>query len=98
MKNHFSASLACQVRAAIRFNEEFPYQMFADIFKENIEYQNELHQKYFLAFFEECYPALIKKFMKEQNISRTQIMKLFSRLPNLGVTMKFREAVANGEF
>lgn len=98
MRYSHPASLACQVRAAIRFKQELPYQTFADIFKGKIEYQKNQHQKYLLAFFEECYPSLIQKFMKEQGISRSQILGIFSCLPELGVTVRFREALANGEF
>ncbi len=33
MKYSHPASLACQVRAAIRFKRELPYQTFVDIFR-----------------------------------------------------------------
>ena len=39
-----------------------------------------------------------REFMKEQGISRSQILGIFSCLPELGVTVRFREALANGEF
>lgn len=74
------------------------YQMLVRIFTREISYNKIEHQRYILGFFEECYPSLIKKFMKEQDITRQQVIDLFNLLPDLGETFRFREAVANGEF
>lgn len=92
------ASLACQVRTNIRCKNEMSYQTLTRIFTKEISYNKIEHQKYILGFFEECYPLLIKKFMNEQAITRQQVIDLFNLLPDLGETLKFREAVANGEF
>lgn len=97
-KYPYPASLACQVRSSIRFKNALPYQTFVDIFKGNIKYNEYEHRKYFLAFFEECYPSLIKDFMAEQNITRKEILSVFCLLPQWGETASFREALVNGKF
>lgn len=58
------ASLACQVRANIRCVNEMKYPAMVTIFKNDELYNKEKHERYFLGFFEECYPSLIKRFMK----------------------------------
>ena len=68
---------AVQIRTNIRFKNEISYSTLAEIFKNPSLFNNEKHLKYFLAFFESCYPSLIKKFMKEQNISRKEVMTIF---------------------
>lgn len=99
MNNKFSASQVCQVRSSIRTINELPYQTMADIFKNKIPYSEEQHKLYFLGFFEECYPELIKRFMEEQNITKQEILNLFYKLPQWrGELFKFRKALNNGEF
>ena len=93
------ASLACQVRANIRCVDEMKYPTMVAIFKELEQYDEKKHEVYFLGFFEECYPKLIKKFMAEQDIKREQILSVFYKLPQaLGETYNFRKALENGEF
>lgn len=92
------ASAACQVMANIRLKKEMPYTTMAAIFKDEIHYDEDRHSTYFLGFFEECYPALIKAFMDEQNITRQQILNIFLKLSKFGETKKFAQVVANGEF
>jgi hypothetical protein len=93
------ASLACQVRSNIRCVQEMKYQAMVTIFKNDELYNKEIHERYFLGFFEECYPKLIKKFMVEQDIKREQILSVFYKLPQaFGETYKFRKALENGEF
>lgn len=93
------ASLACQVRANIRCVNEMKYPAMVTIFKNDKLYNKEKHERYFLGLFEECYPSLIKRFMKEQNIKREQILSVFYKLPQaFGETYKFRKALENGEF
>lgn len=93
----YKASLACEVRANIRFMNTLRYSTFVDIFKGHIKDLNP-YKRYLYAFFEECYPSLIKKFMLEQGITREQILKVFNWLPELGEKEFFREAIQNGEF
>jgi hypothetical protein len=92
------ASLACQVRMNIRCGEEMSYQTLAQILRNKLPYSKDLHQRYVLGFFEECYPSLMKKFMKEQSLSRASIINLFNLLPNQGEKYKFERALKNGEF
>lgn len=99
MKKNISnkASLACEVRAGIRFRENLPYQIFVDIFKGEIT-NIEKYRSNLYAFFEECYPSLIKKFMAEQVITREQIINIFNKLPEQGEKIDFRKAIENGQF
>ena len=92
------ASLACQVRAAIRIREELPYQTMAKIFKKEIPYDEKKHHRYMLGFFEECSCRLIKAFMSEQNITREQIIDIYDMLPEFGEISRFKDAIRNGEF
>lgn len=93
------ASQAVQVRTNIRFREEISYVTLKNIFKDVSLYDKEQHMKYFLAFFEECYPSLIKKFMAEQNISRDEILSVFYLLPpESGAVKMFREKMDSGQF
>jgi hypothetical protein len=94
----YRASLACQVRTNIRFGHEISYQTLTKIFKNELPYNKEKHLRYFLGFFEECSPALIKKFMEEQSISRDEIIGIFQQLPDLGETYDFKKALKNGKF
>ncbi len=92
------ASLACQVRMNIRCKKDMSYQTLAKILRNELPYCKEDHQRYLLGFFEECYPSLMKKFMKEQSISRASIITLFNLLPNQGEKHNFERALKNGEF
>lgn len=93
------ASQAVQVRTNIRFKDEISYITLKNIFKDVTLYDREKYMKYFLAFFEECYPSLIKKFMAEQNISRSEILSVFYLLPpESGVVKMFKEKIDSGQF
>ncbi len=98
MKYENPASLACQVRAAIRIRDELPYQTMVKIFKKEMPYNPLKHKIYMLGFFEECSCKLIKAFMKEQNITRDEIIGIYNLLPEFGEISWFKEAVQNGEF
>ena len=93
------ASQAVQVRTNIRFKDEISYITLKNVFKDVSLYNKELHMKYFLAFFEECYPSLIKKFMAEQNITKDEILSVFYLLPpESGAVKMFREKIDSGQF
>lgn len=93
------ASQAVQVRTNIRFKDEISYITLKNVFKDVSLYNKEQHMKYFLAFFEECYPSLIKKFMAEQNITKDEILSVFYLLPpESGAVKMFREKMNSGEF
>ena len=93
------ASQAVQVRTNIRFKDEISYITLKNVFKDVSLYNKEQHMKYFLAFFEECYPSLIKKFMAEQNITKDEILSVFYLLPpESGAVKMFREKMDSGEF
>ena len=93
------ASQAVQVRTNIRFKDEISYITLKNVFKDVSLYNKEQHMKYFLAFFEECYPSLIKKFMAEQNITKDEILSVFYLLPpESGAVKIFKEKIESGEF
>ena len=93
------ASQAVQVRTNIRFKDEISYITLKNVFKDVSLYNKEQHMKYFLAFFEECYPSLIKKFMAEQNITKDEILSVFYLLPpESGAVKMFREKMDSGQF
>ena len=93
------ASQAVQVRTNIRFKDEISYITLKNVFKDVSLYNKEQHMKYFLAFFEECYPSLIKKFMAEQNITQDEILSVFYLLPpESGAVKMFREKIDSGQF
>ena len=93
------ASQAVQVRTNIRFKDEISYITLKNVFKDVSLYNKEQHMKYFLAFFEECYPSLIKKFMAEQNITKDEILSVFYLLPpESGAVKIFKEKMESGEF
>jgi hypothetical protein len=92
------ASRACQGRMNIRHSEIMTYQTLTKIFKKEIPYDEPRHLGYLLGFFDECYPSLIKDFMREQNISKEQILDIFNLLPAQGETYDFREALHHGLF
>ena len=62
----------------IRHGEIMTYQTLARIFKKEIPYDKTKHLGYLLGFFDECYISLIKDFMREQDISKEQIIDIFS--------------------
>lgn len=93
------ASLAVQVMTNIRFRNIMTYEVISSIFKDISLFDYEVHVGYFLAFFESCYPSLIKKFMVEQGITRSQILAVLNILPPCsGAVLMFREKIVNGEF
>ena len=93
------ASQAVQVRTNIRFKDEISYITLKNVFKDVSLYNKEQHMKYFLAFFEECYPSLIKKFMAEQNLTKDEILSVFYLLPpESGAVKMFREKIDSGQF
>ena len=93
------ASQAVQVRTNIRFKDEISYITLKNVFKDVSLYNKEQHMKYFLAFFEECYPSLIKKFMAEQNITKDEILSVFYLLPpESGAVKMFKEKIDSGQF
>ena len=93
------ASQAVQVRTNIRFKDEISYITLKNVFKDVSLYNKEQHMKYFLAFFEECYPSLIKKFMAEQNITKDEILSVFYLLPpESGAVKIFKEKIDSGQF
>ena len=94
-KNRFA--LACQIRANIRCYPDLPYQEFVSIFKGFQPLTQELYC-YFIGFFEECSPRLVKKFMSEQKISRENILHVLNQLPKVGEIQDFQEAVKHGQF
>lgn len=99
MKEKLTASEVCQIRSSIRTIKELPYETMAAIFKKQIPYDPEKHKLFFLGFFEECYPSLIKRFMAEQKIPKQDILDLFYKLPQQrGELYKFKKALDNGEF
>ena len=94
----YRASLTCQVRTNIRVRNEISYQTLAKIFKKELPYDQNRHLRYFLGFFEECYPSIIKGFMAEQNVSRDEIINIFNKIPDRGEKRTFERALQNGEF
>ena len=93
------ASEAVQVRTNIRFKDEISYITLKNVFKDVSLYNKEQHMKYFLAFFEDCYPSLIKRFMAEQNITKDEILSVFYLLPpEDGAVKMFKEKMESGEF
>lgn len=97
LKNRKRAALVCQVRSSIRCFPELPYQEMIAVFKGIRPLTKDIYC-YFYGFFEECSPKLIKRFMEEENISRTQIVNIFDSLPELGEKYFFRKAIADGQF
>lgn len=97
LKNRKRAALVCQVRSSIRCFPELPYQEMIAVFKGIRPLTKDIYC-YFYGFFEECSPKLIKRFMEEENISRTQIVNIFDSLPELGEKYFFRKAMADGQF
>lgn len=92
-----SASRVCQILANIRCGKKISYNVLKNIFKKEIPLVQEYY-RYLYCFFEECHPGLIKKFMKEQNITRKEIIDVFNFLPERGEKWNFRKALSNGEF
>ena len=97
LKNRKRAALVCQVRSSIRCFPELSYQEIIAVFKGARPLTQDIYC-YFYGFFEECSPKLIKRFMEEENISRTQIVDIFDSLPELGEKYFFRKAIADGQF
>ncbi len=98
MESENRASLACQVMTNLRCKQEIECAEIVKIIRKERVFDRNVHLRYFLGFFENCRPELIKKFMLEQGISRQQVMDIFEKVDNFGEVYKFRQAVANGKF
>lgn len=96
MNDKFSKT--CQILSSIRCTEIIPLEILAGIFHGNPDYRLKDYDVYLLGFFEECSPDLIHKFMKENSISREEILNIFYQLPECGEKFKFKEALKNGDF
>lgn len=94
----YRASLAVQVRMSIRCPVEMNYEELVGILKQRIAYNPKIHRRYILGFYEECSPHLMKAFMKEQQITREEIIELSHKFPTDGEIHNFRKAVFYGEF
>ena len=92
------ASEVCQVRANIRCEPALDYMTMAKIFKKEIPFNLEAHGRYFYGFFEECYPRLIKTFMQEQSITRSEIIDVFNILPERGEKHNFWRSLQDAKF
>lgn len=95
--HNLKASLAVQVRTNLRMSQEWSYSELVMRFKKE-KSVNEKDYKYLYAFFEECYPSLIKKFMLEQSISRDEIVDVFNSLPFSVEKIQFQELLDCGKF
>lgn len=92
-------SLAVEVRTNLRFLQKISVNEIRDIFKNPALYDALKHTKYFLSFFENCYPSLIKKFMFVHGITREEILFVLNKLPDTaGETVMFKEKINAGEF
>lgn len=80
MKNY---AHICQIRANIRCKNEMPYSEMIKVFKGERPLNADIFC-YFIGFFDACSLRLIKAFMKERNITREQILKVFYALPDIG--------------
>ena len=98
MKELSRTARAVWVRTNIRFMNTVSIDHLIDLLKTDTPPSEGKDLFYILAFFEEVYPSLMKKFMKEQSISRASIINLFNRLPDQGEKFNFERALKNGEF
>lgn len=89
---------AVWVRTNIRFMDTVSIDHLIDLLKTDTPPREGKDLFYILAFFEEVYPSLMKKFMKEYSISRSHILFLYHCYENFGEMRKFKEALADGQF
>lgn len=92
------AAQAVEVRTNIRFVDAISASDLAALLKGKQLFSEKKQKYYILAFFEEIYPSLMKKFMAEFSISRSDILTLYHRYQEEGEMRKFREALADGKF
>lgn len=92
------AAQAVEVRTNIRFVDAVHADDLAALLKGEKLFSEIKRKYYILAFFEEVYPSLMKKFMAEFSISRDDILTLYHRYQGEGEMRKFREALADGKF
>ena len=89
---------AVWVRTNIRFMDTVSIDHLIDLLKSDTPPAGGKDLFYILAFFEEVYPSLMKKFMKEFSISRSHILHLYHSYEGFGEMRKFKEALENGKF
>lgn len=97
LKN-FNPSKACQVRSSIRCTKEIELDVLVGLFHKDNRYKIEDYDVYLYGFFEECYPDLIREFMKENSITRDEILNVFNDLSECGEKHNFKKALENGDF
>lgn len=91
-------ALAVQVRMNIRFKKEMSAETLAVLLKKDVPYCEAEERKYILAFFEEVYPSLMKKFMQEYAVSRDQIIRMYKMYAHEGCMARFKGALDHGKF
>lgn len=98
MKELSRTARAVWVRTNIRFMNTVSIDHLIDLLKTGTPPSEGKDLFYILAFFEEVYPSLMKKFMQEYSISRSHILYLFHLYEDFGEMRKFKEALADGKF
>lgn len=91
-------ALAVQVRMNIRFKKEMSTEKLAALLKKEVPYHEAEERKYILAFFEEVYPSLMRKFMEEYAVSRDQILRMYEIYADEGCMARFKGALLHGKF
>ena len=89
---------AVLVRTNIRFVEEVSLEHLIALLKSMSPHKDMKDHFYILAFFEEVYPSLMKKFMAEFSISREEILQVYHQYEGHGEMRAFSEALKNGRF
>ncbi len=98
METVSNVAKAVFVRTNIRFIDAISIERLVGLLKGEISHTVMKDHFYILAFFEEVYPSLMKKFMAEFSISREQILRMYHHYEDYGETRAFREALKNGKF
>ena len=98
MKVISNVSKAVWVRTNIRFIDTVSIERLVGLLKGDISDTGIKDHFYILAFFEEVYPSLMKKFMAEFSISREQILRMYDIYEEHGEMRAFRKALENGKF
>lgn len=90
-------ALAVEGATNIRVDPRISHQTLTAIFKGKIPYE-EKYERSLIEFFEEVYPKLMYAYMREQKISKEQILAIYEKLPRVNEMNKFTELVERGEF
>lgn len=97
MNQRFSEGVECLINIRVSSDNRMPHQKLTAILKGQIPFEDK-YIRYFTSFFEEVSPKLMYEYMREESISKEQVLAIYQQMPKLAEFHKFTKLVQSGNF